>query len=266
MNAVIQTDFVPLAHDFYARHPAIVARELLGKRLIRQSDDGAIIGGRIVEAEAYLSCRDRACHANRGKTRKNATMFGPAGHAYVYMIHARWCLNAVTEEIGQGSAVLIRAIEPLAGIELMQARRGTLKQLDLARGPARLCQALDVTKQLRRLGPDARTRVVDRRRLAMRRKHQHNGRPTHRPLAAHWRHLGPSSPLALFRRRAIRMSAAGDRCRLLKPATQHRRKRRYLIEISSPLGRRRSILLKCLAGLRLLGLLGRSTRLCPCSP
>jgi DNA-3-methyladenine glycosylase len=146
MNAVIQCDFAPLARDFYARHPALVARELLGKRLIRQTDDGAISVGRIVEAEAYLSSRDRACHANRGKTRKNATMFGPPGHAYVYMIHARWCLNAVTEDIGQGSAVLIRAIEPLAGIELMQVRRGIEKQLDLARGPARLCQALGITK------------------------------------------------------------------------------------------------------------------------
>ncbi|MCI0356871.1 MAG: DNA-3-methyladenine glycosylase [Planctomycetaceae bacterium] len=136
-----------LPRDFYARHPAVVARDLLGKLLIRQAADGAISAGRIVEAEAYLSSRDTACHANRGMTRKNATMFGPAGHAYVYMIHARWCLNAVTEEVGQGSAVLIRAIEPLEGLELMQARRRTDQPLDLARGPARLCQALDVTKQ-----------------------------------------------------------------------------------------------------------------------
>ncbi len=147
MNVVVQTDSVPLARDFYARHPAIVARDLLGKLLITQTQDGAIVGGRIVEAEAYLSTRDSACHASHGRTRKNSTMFGPAGHAYVYMIHARWCLNAVTEDIGQGSAVLIRAIEPLVGIELMQARRGIEKLVDLARGPARLCQALDVTKR-----------------------------------------------------------------------------------------------------------------------
>jgi DNA-3-methyladenine glycosylase len=74
-------------------------------------------------------------------------MFGPAGHAYVYMIHARWCLNAVTEDVGLGSAVLIRAIEPLVGIEEMLARRGVDRLLDIARGPARLCQALDVTKR-----------------------------------------------------------------------------------------------------------------------
>lgn len=137
----------PLAREFYARHPTVVARELLGKLLIRQGPSGLVLAGRIVEAEAYLSSRDGACHANRGMTGKNATMFGPAGHAYVYMIHARWCLNAVTEEVGQGSAVLIRAIEPLHGIELMCERRGTPKHLDLARGPARLCQALDVTKR-----------------------------------------------------------------------------------------------------------------------
>jgi DNA-3-methyladenine glycosylase len=136
----------PLEREFYARHPAVVAHELLGKLLIRQAPSGEILAGRIVEAEAYLSCRDSACHANRGMTRKNATMFGPAGHAYVYVIHARWCLNAVTEDVGQGSAVLIRAIEPLHGIELMCELRGTPKHLDLARGPARLCQALDVTK------------------------------------------------------------------------------------------------------------------------
>jgi len=136
----------PLSREFYARDPAIVARELLGKWLIRQAADGAISAGRIVEAEAYLSSRDRACHATRGKSPKNATMFGPAGHAYVYAIHARWCLNAVTEGIGVPSAVLIRAMEPLVGIDLMQLRRGLEKNLDLARGPARLCAALDVTK------------------------------------------------------------------------------------------------------------------------
>jgi DNA-3-methyladenine glycosylase len=138
-------DLQPLPRPFYARDPVIVARELIGKHLCRHSTEG-LTAGRIVEVEAYLSSRDRACHANRGMTRRNASMFGPAGHAYVYMIHARWCLNAVTEEVGLGSAVLIRAIEPLVGIELMQARRRRDAHRDLARGPARLCQALDVTK------------------------------------------------------------------------------------------------------------------------
>jgi DNA-3-methyladenine glycosylase len=135
----------PLPRAFYARHPALVAREIIGKRLVRQTADG-LCGGRIVEAEAYLSSRDPACHANRGMTRKNAAMFGPPGHAYVYMIHARWCFNCVTEDIGLGSAVLIRAIEPLEGLPLMHARRGVENILDVARGPARLCQALAIDR------------------------------------------------------------------------------------------------------------------------
>jgi DNA-3-methyladenine glycosylase len=136
-----------LPREFYDRDPAIVARELLGKLLIRRSLDGTCVG-RIVETEAYLSADDPACHAHRGKTRRNASMFGMPGHAYVYMIHAKWCFNTVTEAEHCGSAVLVRAIEPLRGIELMQQRRATDKLLDLGRGPARLCQALGITGQL----------------------------------------------------------------------------------------------------------------------
>jgi DNA-3-methyladenine glycosylase len=136
---------VPLPREFYARDPVTVARELLGKRLIRETSPGRA-AGRIVEAEAYLSSRDSACHASRGLTKKNAAMFGPPGRAYVYMIHARWCLNTVTEQEGVPSAVLIRAIQPLEGIELMQQRRRTEVIRDLARGPARLCQALAIDR------------------------------------------------------------------------------------------------------------------------
>lgn len=135
-----------LPREFYDREPALVARELLGKLLIRRSPEGTCVG-RIVETEAYLSADDPACHTHKGKTRRNASMFGPPGQAYVYTIHAKWCFNAVTEAEHCGSAVLVRALEPLAGIELMQLRRGTEKLLDLARGPARLCQALDITGQ-----------------------------------------------------------------------------------------------------------------------
>jgi DNA-3-methyladenine glycosylase len=135
----------PLPRDFYAREPITVARELIGKQLLRETAEGPC-GGRIVEAEAYLSTRDSACHASRGMNRKNAAMFGPPGHAYVYMIHARWCFNAVTEPEGTPSAILIRAIEPLEGIELMQERRGTEVLRDLARGPARLCEALAIDR------------------------------------------------------------------------------------------------------------------------
>jgi DNA-3-methyladenine glycosylase len=134
-----------LSRDFYLREPAVVARELLGKRLVRETSAG-VCGGIIVETEAYLSIRDPACHASRGMTRRNATMFGPAGRAYVYMIHSRWCLNAVTEPEGVPSAILIRAIEPLDGLELMHQRRRTDIVRDLTRGPARLCEALAIDR------------------------------------------------------------------------------------------------------------------------
>lgn len=138
--------WLPLPREFYDRDPVVVARELLGKRLVRRGAGGGC-SGRIVEAEAYLAERDSACHARAGRNRKNATMFGPPGHAYVYIIHARCCLNAVTEPAGRPSAILIRAIEPLEGIERMQVRRGTERLLDLARGPARLCEALDIDRR-----------------------------------------------------------------------------------------------------------------------
>lgn len=137
---------VALPPDFYDREPVAVARELLGKQLIRSSEAG-LCRGRIVETEAYLAERDSACHASRGLNRKNATMFGPPGRAYVYVIHARHCLNLVTEPSGRPSAILIRAIQPLEGLDLMQARRGTDRLLDLARGPARLCEALAIDRR-----------------------------------------------------------------------------------------------------------------------
>ncbi len=136
-----------LPQSFYNRDVALVARELLGKIVFRRSREG-LCAGRIVETEAYLACDDPASHSFRGRTRKNATMFGPPGFAYVYPIHSRYCLNAVTEARGRASAVLIRALEPLAGIETMQQRRGTGKLHDLCRGPARLCEAIAVDRSL----------------------------------------------------------------------------------------------------------------------
>src|SRR5207237_952626 len=103
---------------------------------------------RVSEAEASLAVDDPATHSFRGRTRRNASMFGPPGHAYVYSIHARWCLNAVTEREGTPSAVLLRAVEPLTGIGAMQRRRGTNLLRDLARGPARLCEAFAVDREL----------------------------------------------------------------------------------------------------------------------
>lgn len=135
----------PLPRRFYNRPVAVVAREMLGKLLVRETPEGLLVG-RIVEAEAYLAVGDTACHAARGQTRKNAAMFGPPGRAYVYPIHSRYCMNAVTEPAGVASAVLIRAIEPLEGLSQMATNRGTEKLLDLARGPARLCEALGLDR------------------------------------------------------------------------------------------------------------------------
>lgn len=135
-----------LERSFYDRPTAQVACELLGKALLRRVD-GRWIGGRIVETEAYLAGNDPACHANRGMTRSNASMFGPPGTLYVYPIHAKHCLNAVTEPAGVGSAVLIRAIEPMWGIDVMRANRGYDELRRLTRGPGMLCQALQIDRE-----------------------------------------------------------------------------------------------------------------------
>ncbi|MBI5759728.1 MAG: DNA-3-methyladenine glycosylase [Planctomycetales bacterium] len=135
-----------LTRDFYERDPLAVARELIGKHLVRRTSHG-LCSGVIVETEAYLAADDPASHSYRGVTRKNATMFGRAGLLYVYPIHARHCLNAVTESRGIASAVLIRAVQPLQGIELMHQRR-QCSPTDLVRGPARLCEAFAVDRRL----------------------------------------------------------------------------------------------------------------------
>jgi DNA-3-methyladenine glycosylase len=135
-----------LTRDFYERDPVETARELIGKILIRRSPQG-LCSGAIVETEAYLATDDPASHSYRGKTRKNSTMFGRAGLLYVYPIHGRYCLNAVTESRNIASAVLIRAVMPLTGVDLMQQRRQCPSK-DLTRGPARLCEAFAVDRRL----------------------------------------------------------------------------------------------------------------------
>ncbi|HVA38491.1 MAG TPA: DNA-3-methyladenine glycosylase [Candidatus Dormibacteraeota bacterium] len=120
-----------------------LARRLVGVGLGVASPDG-IVGGRIVEVEAYLP-DDPASHAFRGPTRRNRAMFGPPLHAYVYFIYGNhWCFNITSEPEGVGAAVLIRALEPLAGVEVMALRRGAAPARDLARGPGRLAQALAI--------------------------------------------------------------------------------------------------------------------------
>ena len=113
----------PLERAFYARDTLTVARDLLGRRLVRLRD-GERLSGTIVEVEAYIGEGDSACHASRGPTRRNASMYGPPGHAYVYMIYGMYhCLNLVTERDGFAAAVLIRALEPIEGLETMQKLR-----------------------------------------------------------------------------------------------------------------------------------------------
>jgi DNA-3-methyladenine glycosylase len=137
--------FEVLPLDFYGCSTQTVARELLGKLLVRTLSRRRLIG-RIVETEAYLAKGDTACHAARGRTKSNAAMFGPPGRAYVYPIHSRHCFNIVTEADGVGAAVLIRAVEPIEGIDLMQEHRDRDRRLELTRGPGRLCQAFAIDR------------------------------------------------------------------------------------------------------------------------
>ena len=140
---VQQITRVPLPRSFYDRAPVEVACELLGMHFWRRSREG-LTGGTIVEVEAYLGDSDPASHSFIGQTRRNASMFGPPGHLYVYSIHARFCLNVVTGPARSPTAVLIRAIQPLQGIALMQRRRNREDLRELTRGPARLCQSVRV--------------------------------------------------------------------------------------------------------------------------
>ncbi len=119
----------------------------MGVRLVRLYD-GERLSGRIVEVEAYIGLEDRASHARMGPTARNAAMFGPPGHAYVYLIYGvHFCLNLVTEKEGFPAAVLVRALEPLEGIERQRALREGRPLRDLARGPGRLCQALAIDRR-----------------------------------------------------------------------------------------------------------------------
>jgi DNA-3-methyladenine glycosylase len=133
-----------LARGFYARPAVEVARDCLGKILVHGKT-----AGRIVETEAYLGVDDRAAHAWRGVTDRTRVLFGPPGHAYVYFIYGMYeCLNFVAEEEGKAGCVLIRALEPVAGIPIMRRRRPRAKRLeDLASGPGKLTLALAITRK-----------------------------------------------------------------------------------------------------------------------
>lgn len=157
-----------LPREFYDRDPAVVGRELLGKLLIRR-EGRKLLAGRIVEDEAYLGARDPASHAFSGPTPRNSVMFGPPGYAYVYFIYGNhYCLNVCCLPPGIAGAVLLRAMEPVAGLEAMAEARGLdasalvrASQLRLvSSGPGRMAEALDVTRE-RDNGKDLTSRRSD---------------------------------------------------------------------------------------------------------
>ena len=180
---------------FLKRNVVEAAPQLLGCLLVRELDGQRLVG-RIVETEAYDQL-DAASHSSRGQTPRTDVMFGPAGHAYVYFTYGmHYCMNVVTGPVGYGSAVLIRALEPVEGLEIMRAhRRGIKPDTQLTNGPARLCQALKIDKasnghdfhkaplQLQILPPLAQTEVVQTTRIGI-------SRDTHRP----WRFYIKDNP------------------------------------------------------------------------
>jgi DNA-3-methyladenine glycosylase len=138
-----------IEREFFDRPTLTVARELLGQRLVREID-GRRLSGLIVETEAYIGPHDSANHASRGRTARTEVIFGPPGRTYIYFVYGmHYMLNLVTEPAGFPAAVLIRAVEPVEGLELMQSRRqGVKSKFDLTNGPGKLCQALAIDKTL----------------------------------------------------------------------------------------------------------------------
>ena len=134
-----------LKRDFYDRDTEIVAREMLGTILECRTERG-VASGIIVETEAYVGEEDPACHAAAGRTRRTEPLYGRPGLSYVYFIYGvHWCFNAVTRAEGLPSAVLVRALQPVTGIEMMKERRGPkISTVNLTNGPGKLCAALGI--------------------------------------------------------------------------------------------------------------------------
>jgi DNA-3-methyladenine glycosylase len=176
MNPVLK-DARLMPRSFFERHPKVVARQVLGKILARRERDGSLVAGRIVEAEAYLGAEDAAAHSAAGKTERTAVLFGPPGHAYVYFTYGmHYCMNISCEPEGLAGCVLLRALQPIEGIEEMVKNRKLERQVPrrsaprdadgeswkklLCSGPARLCQALGIDRP-RDNGKDLLSRESD---------------------------------------------------------------------------------------------------------
>lgn len=156
-----------LPKSFYSRPTIDVAVDLIGKVLVRPLGPGHT-AGMIVETEAYIGEDDLACHASRGRTPRTEVMFGQPGHAYVFVVYGlHSCLNAVTEREGYPAAVLIRAIEPVEGLELMRRNRQRVsRDSDIGSGPAKLCQAMAVDRSLNAVSLDSDELWLEDRDLA----------------------------------------------------------------------------------------------------
>ncbi len=137
-----------LTREFYSRPTLEVAEDLLGKALVRVESNGDLTSGLIVETEAYVGVDDLGCHARSGKTPRNVSMWGPPGHAYVYFNYGmHWLFNIVTERDDFPAAVLIRAIVPIKGLEIIRERRSRRGDTELTNGPAKLTQALGIKRE-----------------------------------------------------------------------------------------------------------------------
>jgi DNA-3-methyladenine glycosylase len=159
-----------LRRSFYFQDTVDAARALLGCTLWRRLD-GELLGVRLVEVEAYLGANDMASHARRGlRSARNESMYLDGGHAYVYFTYGmHWCMNVVTQEDGIAEAVLLRAAEPVSGVEAMRARRPKARrEVDLTNGPGKLCAALGIDRSLDGVPLDGDTLFITKRDIAVR--------------------------------------------------------------------------------------------------
>ncbi|MEW5854912.1 MAG: DNA-3-methyladenine glycosylase [Myxococcota bacterium] len=139
---------MPLPRSFYQRPVLTVARDCVGKLLLHRTVEG-LVGGRIVETEAYRGPDDLAAHSSKGRTPRTEAMFGPPGHAYMFLLYGmHWAFNIVVGEVGEPHAVLVRAVEPTVGLPFMAQRRGMdASRRELTNGPGKLCAAMNLTRE-----------------------------------------------------------------------------------------------------------------------